>query len=154
VPGLAFSPVLAHFGHWYVSVPTFMSPVLLIAIAVKVSERRAIRRARDGNTSHLPVLVSEREDATTVTVTGAVNYLALLDIERELGVAAGRDLPILLDLRDCTPGEDEFAWSITEAVRGIDDADITVLIGSGEALQELRKICRLEGIKLAEDAAT
>lgn len=145
-----YTPILAHFGHWYVSLPTFLTPVLIIAIYVKVSERRALRGAREGDTSRLPVVVTEQDDRTTVAVKGAVDYLTLLDIERELGVAVGRDLPVLLDLRGAQPTDDEFAWSIIEIVRTIEDADITVVVGSSEALHELSKVCKLEGVRVIE----
>jgi hypothetical protein len=148
---LTYRPIFAHFGHWYVSVPTFMTPVVILAVCVKVSERRALRRAREGDTSRLPVLVTEQDDRTTVAVQGSVNYLTLLDIEHELGAAVARDLPILLDLREAEPAEDEFAWSITEVLRSTEDADITVLAGSAPAFDELRKICALEGVRILEE---
>ena len=149
--GFTYTPIFAHFGHWYISLPTFMTPVALLAIYFKLSERRALRRAREGDTSRLPVVATEQDDRTTLAVKGPVNYLTLLDIEHELGVAVSRDLPILLDLRDAQPAEDEFAWSIIEVVRTIEDADVTVMLGPAEALQDLRKLCTLEGVKVSDD---
>jgi hypothetical protein len=150
---LSYTPVLAHFGHWYISLPTFMTPVVLIAIAVKVSERRARRAAREGDTGRLPVAVTEGADRTTLALSGRVNYLSLLDLEHELGAAVGRDLPIVIDLREAAPDEDDFAWSITEVVRTVEDADITVLVGSSEAQRDLDKVCKLEGVQVIADAA-
>jgi hypothetical protein len=152
VLALTYTPVLAHFGHWYISLPTFMTPVVLIAIAVKVSERRALRAAREGDAGRLPVAVTEGEGRTTLALSGPVNYLSLLDLEHELGVAVGRDLPIVIDLRSAAPDEDDFAWSITEVVRTVEDADITVLVGSGEAQRDLGKVCKLEGVQVIADA--
>jgi hypothetical protein len=148
---LTYTPIFAHFGHWYISVPTFATPVVILAIWVKVSERRALRRAREGDTSRVPVVVTEQQNRTTLTVQGEVSYLTLLDIEHELGVAAARDLPVLLDLRGARPTEDEFAWSIVEVIRTIEDADITVLVGSAEALGELSKVATLEGVRVIDD---
>jgi len=154
VLGLTYTPILAHFGHWYISLPTFMTPVVMIGIAVKVSERRALHRAREGDTDRLPVAVVVRDDRTTLAMAGPVNYLSLLDLEHELGVAVGRDLPIVIDLRQATADEDEFAWSVTEVVRTVEDADITVLVGSTEAQQDLGKVCKLEGVQVIADTAT
>ena len=43
--------VLAHFGHWYISGPVYMSPVLLLVIWSSVIQRRDRRRAkREGQT--------------------------------------------------------------------------------------------------------
>jgi hypothetical protein len=149
--GLTYTPIFAHFGHWYISVPTFLTPVVILATAVKVSERRALHRAREGDTSQLSVVVTEQVDRTTLAVKGSVNYLTLMDIEQELGVAASRDLPILLDLREATSAEREFAWGIAEVVRTVEDVDVTVHAGPSEPLQELRKICEIEGIKIIDD---
>lgn len=146
---LAYTPILAHFGHWYVSLPTFLAPVALLAIAVKVSERRARIRARNGDTSHLSVVVTETTDRTTLTVRGALDHLALLDIEDDLGKAVGRDLPVLIDLRQVGRIDDDSAWGITEVVRTMEDADIEVVVGSSEALNDLRRICTLEGVTIA-----
>lgn len=145
---LTYTPILAHFGHWYVSLPTFLTPVLIVVIAVKTSERRARRRAREGDTSHLRVVVTERDDGTTLAVQGALDYPTLLDIEHELGLAAGRDLPVLLDLRQGIPDDEQFAWSITEVIRAVEDADVTVLVGSAATMHELSKVCTLEGVKV------
>jgi hypothetical protein len=148
---LMYTPIFAHFGHWYVSLPTFLGPAVIIAVIVKVSERRTRRRAREGDISRVRVVVTEGEDGSILTVNGALDYLALLDIEHELGVAVRRAPQVLLDLRKITEVEEEFAWRVTEVIRSIEDADITVLLGSAPALQELRKICTLEGVKLVDD---
>ncbi len=147
VTALTYAPILAHFGHWYISVPTFMTPVVILAVAVKVSERRAVRRAREGDASRLNVAVSEQDDQTVVTVRGDADYVTLLDLEHELGLAVGRDLPIVLDLREAQSSEEDFAWGIVEAVRALEDADVTVLAGTTVTQQGLRKVCELEGLK-------
>ena len=39
---------LAHVGHWYVSLPIFMGPVLLLFAFVYIGDRRDRRRERRG----------------------------------------------------------------------------------------------------------
>ncbi|GAC1316434.1 MAG: hypothetical protein NVSMB25_02110 [Thermoleophilaceae bacterium] len=41
------APVLAHFGHWYVSLPIYFGPPTLLGIYLKWSGRREQRRRRD-----------------------------------------------------------------------------------------------------------
>jgi hypothetical protein len=36
--------VIAHFGHWYISLPTFMAPVVILSGWVAWSARRERRR--------------------------------------------------------------------------------------------------------------
>ncbi|HEX5853739.1 MAG TPA: hypothetical protein VFY36_11675 [Solirubrobacteraceae bacterium] len=144
-----YTPIFAHLGHWYVSLPIFGAPVAIVAIAVKVSERRERRRARDGDTSRLRVVSAEDGDRTIVTVNGPLDYPTLLDIEHELGVEVRRAPRVLLDMSHVTAVEkEEFAWSVTEIVNGVAGADIAVAIGSAPALRALGEVCALEGIKL------
>src|SRR6202035_6074639 len=97
---LMYTPILAHFGHWYISLPPFMGPVVIIAIALKVSGWRERRRASGGGgEGHSRVALTRDEDQAVVTVTGALDYPALLDIEHELGLAVGCTPDVLLDLR-------------------------------------------------------
>jgi hypothetical protein len=149
---LIYAPIFAHFGHWYISLPTFLGPVVIIAIVVKTSERRERRRARRGDTSQVRVAVSERDERTVLTVNGALDYPTLVDIEHELGVAVRRDPHVLLDLRNVTViAEENFAWSVADALNSVEGADVTVLIGSAPAMQALRKMSAVEGIKLRDD---
>ncbi|MFI4977242.1 MAG: hypothetical protein ACHQC8_00970 [Solirubrobacterales bacterium] len=149
---LIYAPIFAHFGHWYVSLPTFLGPVAIIAAVVKASERRERRRARDGDSSRVRVAVTECDGRTVLTVTGALDYPALIDIEHELGVAVRRDPHVLLDLRSVTAiAEEDFAWSVADALNSVEDADVTVLIGSAPAARALRKMSAVEGIKLLDD---
>ncbi|HEY2142280.1 MAG TPA: hypothetical protein VGG98_09510 [Solirubrobacteraceae bacterium] len=156
---LTYSPIFAHFGHWYVSLPTFLGPVVVIAAIVKVSERRTRRRVQVGDMSRLRVVVTKGDDGSIpgscpiLTVNGALDYPALLDIEHELAEAARRASQVLLDLSKITTVEAEFAWSLTEVIRSIDDAEVIVLLASAPAMQELRKICTLEEVKLIDDTA-
>jgi hypothetical protein len=150
--GLIYAPILAHFGHWYISLPTFLGPVVVIAIVVKTSERRERRRTRDGDASHVRVAVTEYDERTVLTVNGVLDYRTLIDIEHELGVAARRDPHVLLDLRNVTAlAQEDFAWSVADALNSVEGADVTVLIGSAPALRALRKMSAVEGIKLLDD---
>lgn len=150
---LAFSLIFAHLGHWYVSLPVFGGPVLIIAIVVKVAERRDRRRARAGDTSHLRVVVSEADDGSVLTVNRRLDYPALLDVEAEIGAAVRRSPHVLLDLSNVTVVEADAAWTVTEMINDVGDADVSVLIGPAPALRPLRELCTLEGVKIADDVA-
>jgi hypothetical protein len=39
---------LAHLGHWYVSMPLYLGPVVIIFVALKVQARRERRREERG----------------------------------------------------------------------------------------------------------
>jgi hypothetical protein len=147
---LTYTPIFAHLGHWYVSLPVFGGPVVIVAVIVKVSERRERRRARDGESGRLRVAVTHDENGTILTVSGALDYPALLDIEHELGVASRRASSVQLDLSNVTAVEqEELAWSLTEAINSVEGADVTVLIGSAPALCPLREISALEGVNIS-----
>ena len=44
--GVAWHPILAHLGHWYIGGPVYLSPVILVVVAIKISEWREKRRGR------------------------------------------------------------------------------------------------------------
>jgi ABC-type transporter Mla MlaB component len=147
---IRYTPIFAHLGHWYVSLPVFGAPVVIIAVAVKVSERREHRRARAGDTSHLRVVVKDEDDQTILTVRGTLDYPTLLDIEHELDRVVPHASRVLLDLSNLTEVEkEECAWNLTEIVNCVEGAEVSVLIGDAPALQELSKVSALEGLKLA-----
>jgi hypothetical protein len=151
-PALIYAPVVAHFGHWYVSLPTFLGPVAIIAIVVKTSDRRERRRARSGDTSRMRVAVTECDQRTVLTVNGDLDYPTLIDIEHELGVAVRRDPRVLLDLRGVTAvANEDVAWSVADALHSVEGAEVTVLIGSAPALGALRKMSEVEGVTLLDD---
>lgn len=151
---LTYFPVLAHFGHWYISLPTFMGPVLIIAIVVKVSAWRDLRRVGRGEASHARVVAIQEDEKVVVGVRGALDYPALLDIEQELGVAVAQAPHVLLDLRQVSSLEPESAWNIAEIIAGVDRSAevVAVAIGAGSTGQALRKVCELEGIEFVEEA--
>jgi hypothetical protein len=43
----AFVWIAAHLGHWYVGLPVYMGPIVLIVVAIKVSEWREKRKRRE-----------------------------------------------------------------------------------------------------------
>jgi hypothetical protein len=47
--------VLAHLGHWYISLPTFMAPVVLVAGWVWFSGWRERRHGPDGGDPPAPL---------------------------------------------------------------------------------------------------
>ncbi|MCW3069926.1 MAG: hypothetical protein JWL67_2551, partial [Solirubrobacterales bacterium] len=92
---VSYTPIVAHLGHWYVSLPVFGGPVVIMAILVKVIERRDRRRAREGDTSHLPIAVTEAGERTILAVNGPLDYPTLLTLEAEIE-AAVRKAPNVL----------------------------------------------------------
>ena len=151
-----YTPILAHFGHWYVSLPVFGAPVVIIAVAVKLSERRERRRVRSGDTGAMRVISEQEGNRAVVRVRGSLDYPTLLDIERELERVAVGASHIVLVLSELEEIEDErFAWDLAEVVGRVAGAEVTVLIGDAPELEELRKVSALEGLKLATgDSAT
>jgi hypothetical protein len=149
LPTLA--PVFAHLGHWYVSLPVFGAPVLAIAAAVKMSELRARRRARDGDPSSLRVVAVEGGDGTTLKVNGALDYPTLLTIESEIDAAVRRSPHVLLDLSDVKSVEVDLAWSVMEILNAVTGAEIALRLGPAPELQPLRNVCILEDLEVVDD---
>jgi ABC-type transporter Mla MlaB component len=150
-----YTPILAHFGHWYISLPTFMAPVLLIVIGLKVSAWRERRRLRAGDTSRLRVRVISTGDRETLTVSGPLDYPTVLEIEQKLGAAVRRAPEVLLDLSLVTSVAEELAWRIAEIIGEHDrEGSVSVLIGSAPELEPLKKICAIEGVKMLSGDAS
>lgn len=149
----SYTPIFAHLGHWYVSLPVFGAPVVIVAIAVKVSERRERRRARAGDTSRMRVLAEIEDGQRRLTVRGALDYPTLLDIEHELERVAPEDGQVLLDLSLLAEAEEDLAWSLAESVKRVQDAPVRVLVGEAPALKELSRVLALEGLTLAAPEA-
>ncbi len=144
-----YTPIFAHFGHWYVSLPVFSAPVLIIAVAVKVSERRERHRVRSGETSRMGVSAVEQGGETVLRVRGRLDYPTLLDIEHELERLTPTTKRVLLVLSDLTAVEDErFAWDLAETIKRVEGAEVRISIGEAPALEELRKVSALEGLAL------
>jgi ABC-type transporter Mla MlaB component len=143
------APPLAHLGHWYVSLPVFMGPVLLLVIALKLQTWREQHHGPDQSGKRSTVTTThDRHGNTTITVTGPLDYPALLEIETELGKAT-TDTEILLDLRRITEADQEAAWSLCDAIGHARAGNrISALVRPEPTMQALRAICVEEGVEL------
>jgi ABC-type transporter Mla MlaB component len=155
------APPLAHLGHWYVSLPVFMGPVLLLAIALKIQTWRESRHGSDLSGKRSSVTTTHAEDKTTVTVTGPLDYPALLELEVELGKIARTPDAILLDLGKLTAADEEAAWSLCDIISRTRHADgqpgredrLLLLVSREPAMHALRRACAAEGVQLADETA-
>jgi ABC-type transporter Mla MlaB component len=143
------APPLAHLGHWYVSLPVFMGPVLLLVTALKIQTWREQHHGPDQSGKRSTVTTThDCRGNRTITVTGPLDYPALLDIETELGKAA-TDTEILLDLRRITEADQEAAWSLCDAIGHARAGNrISALVRPEPAMNALRTICAEEGVEL------
>jgi anti-anti-sigma regulatory factor len=147
------APPLAHLGHWYVSLPVFMGPVLLVVIALKLHTWRERRSGpeRSGQRSIVMVTHDQNRGGPTITVTGPLDYPAVLEIEGELGKLAHDAPEIVLDLRGVTTADEQAAWSLCDAVGRVHThGHISAVIGSEPAMDALKTICEAEGIGLLD----
>lgn len=148
-----FAPPLAHLGHWYVSLPVFMGPAVVLVAALKANawRERHAPAERSEKRSHVSAELDGDGRGPRITVTGPLDFPALLDIDVELGQIARRapGREIVLDMRGVVEADREAAWSLCEA---IDNAPfenrVRVLVGSEPGLEALRRICAEEGIEL------
>jgi ABC-type transporter Mla MlaB component len=149
-------PPLAHLGHWYVSLPVFMGPVLLLALALKVQTWREGRQERDGAGGRpVSVLGDGHGRADAIALTGPLDYPALLEIESELAMAAVREGAIVLDLRGVTDADQEAAWGLCDAIGRTRTAGRTrVLLPRSPHVEALVQTCSSEGIEISRGGAT
>ncbi len=142
------APPLAHLGHWYVSLPVFMGPVLLLVIALKIQTWREQHHGPDQSGKHSTLTITHDDHGnTTITVTGPLDYPALLDIETEIGKTP--DTEILIDLGRITEADREAAWSLCDAIgRAPGSNRISALVRPEPTMQALRAICAEEGVNL------
>ncbi|HEY8303781.1 MAG TPA: hypothetical protein VIG42_04230 [Solirubrobacteraceae bacterium] len=149
------APPLAHLGHWYVSLPVFMGPVLLLVIALKIQTWREHRHGPDQSSKHSAVTTTHDDHgSTTITVIGPLDYPALLDIETELGKTP--DTEILIDLGRITEADREAAWSLCDAIgRASASNRVSALVRPEPTMQmqALRAICAEEGVNLIVERA-
>lgn len=110
--------IFAHLGHWYVSLPIFMGPVLLVVVALKVQTWRErdtppghARRAR-----RVAVSGAGEQEPTTISLLGRLDYPALLEFEVELGGVVPSLRELRLDLRGVSEVDRETAWLLCESV--------------------------------------
>jgi adenosylmethionine-8-amino-7-oxononanoate aminotransferase len=146
------APPLAHLGHWYVSLPVFMGPVLLLVIALKIQTWREQRHGPDQSGKRSTVTTTHGDHGnTTITVTGPLDYPALLEIETELGKTAP-ETDILLDLRRITETDQEAAWSLCDAISRAHAHDcITALIKPDPVMQAFGATFAEEGVELVTE---
>lgn len=146
------APPLAHLGHWYVSLPVFMGPVLLLAIALRLQTWRERHRGPDRSGKRSTVTTTDDDrGSTTIAVTGPLDYPALLEIETELGKSAP-DGEILLDLRQIAEVDQEAVWSLCDAIGRAHAAGRIAVLATSEANRRaLTAICAEEGVELIDE---
>lgn len=123
------APPLAHLGHWYVSLPIFMGPVLLISLALKIQTWRERHKGADTTGKRSVLTVTENDPTTTIAIAGPLDYPAVVELETALGTLAPQIRAITIDLRKTAGADQEAAWSLCDAIcrsRGTDS--VTVLI--------------------------
>lgn len=143
-------PPLAHLGHWYVSLPVFMGPVLLLAIALKIQTWREDRQEPGLTGKRSTVAIADSGGAARIVVGGPLDYPALLEIETQLGLV-DTGAKTVLDLCGVSEADRESAWTLCEAIdRARARERIKVVITTGEQMRTLRTVCAQEGIELLE----
>lgn len=142
-------PIFAHLGHWYVSLPVFMGPALLLIVALKVQTWRERQAGPESSGKYSSVLVSQTDARTVVAVSGPLDYPALVEIEVELGRTEHRAPELLLDLRGVTRAEEDSAWNLCDALgRGhLEDRSVSVLVSGDPAMRSLTAVFAAEGIQ-------
>ena len=146
----------AHLGHWYVSLPIFMGPVVVLAALVKLSSWRDRRRAATGATTESRVTASDHGDRAVITVSGPLDYAALLDIEAELGIATHRALALaVIDLRAVTAVEERSAAELPGIVDTVQpELTVVALAAPIDVQQTLQRVGALDGIELISPEAS
>jgi ABC-type transporter Mla MlaB component len=145
------APPLAHLGHWYVSLPIFMGPVLAIALALKIQTWRERKHGPDssGKRSTLTITSDDRQK-TTITITGPLDYPVLVELESTLAMVDTDTSAITLDLRKLTDVDQEAAWSLCDAISRADRSRIHVLLaGSSPHSETLAPIFAAEAIEIS-----
>ncbi|MGN6371400.1 MAG: hypothetical protein ACTHM1_00165 [Solirubrobacteraceae bacterium] len=159
LPALSLPPpIFAHLGHWYVSLPVFMGPVLLLLIALKVQTWRERRQGPDPSGKHSTVTTTHEDHATTITVAGPLDYLALLDIDVELGKIAGQGRPILIDMRNAKADE-QAALNLCDIISPYAantqgsgrDKQLLVLLSREPTMHGLETVCTAEGVPVMDN---
>lgn len=147
---LVFAPPLAHLGHWYVSLPVFGGPVLVLALALKVQTWREARGGPDQTGKRSIVSNSRTADGrATVSVSGPLDYPALLELEVELGKIGADASEIVLDLRRLTSADEDAVTSLCDAIGDAQVHDrIEVLLPPGAAAHVLGGALAGEGVRL------
>jgi ABC-type transporter Mla MlaB component len=148
-----FAPPLAHLGHWYVSLPVFMGPVLLLVLALKVRTWREAHGEPDhsGKRSTVALTHDRSHRRATITLSGPLDHPAMLYLEVELGKVAPDASEIVLDLHGVTAADEQAAWGLCDALgRARTAGRVSAIIAPDPALRVLRSVCATEGIALLD----
>jgi ABC-type transporter Mla MlaB component len=149
VVSLTFAPPLAHLGHWYVSLPVFMGPVVVLALALKVQTWREAHKRPDRAGKRSSVSSSSADERVTIAVSGPLDYPALLETEVELGKVAHDAHAIVLDLRRLTTADEESAAGLCDVIAGTHAEErISVLLPREPCASHLNAALASEGIRL------
>ncbi|HEY2631582.1 MAG TPA: hypothetical protein VGI26_04305 [Solirubrobacteraceae bacterium] len=141
-------PILAHLGHWYVSLPVFMGPVLLLVLALKVQTWRERRPRAKASGRRSTVTATNDGSKTMIAVAGVLDYPTVLEVEIELGEATRLAGGVVLDLRACTSVDQESAWCLCDALGRIPASDeVLVLLDDGDSMRVLSDALAAEGVK-------
>jgi ABC-type transporter Mla MlaB component len=150
------TPPFAHLGHWYVSLPIFMGPVLLIAVALKIQTWRERRHGPDisGKRSTVTV-IGKDEQRTTIAIAGPLDYPALIELESALAADCVDAPAITLDLRSLTEADQEAAWSLCDTIgRSREPSSVEICIATTTSGAEtLARTLAGEGIHVSHSSS-
>lgn len=143
--------IFAHLGHWYVSLPIFMGPALVVVVVLKVQTWRERDVVPGDPRSARRVLVGEdgRDAPTTVLVHGRLDYPTLVELEVELGGIVGSDRELRLDFTAVSGVDSESAWLLCDTLALI-DRPVVALLAAGNSLGALAEALAAEGIRVQE----
>ena len=150
---LSVPPVIfAHLGHWYISLPVFMGPALVLVVALKIQTWRDRRAVPEQIAKHSKVIVSEDTETTIVEISGSLDYPAVIDVEVALGNMREDTHELLLDLSRLLRAETESVWLLCDAVgRGYPVEQVSALINADPDMETLRTALASEGITTVVD---
>jgi ABC-type transporter Mla MlaB component len=144
--------IFAHLGHWYISLPVFMGPVLVLVVALKIQTWRDRRARPEQAAKHSKVTVTEDAEKMIVAVSGPLDYPAVVEIEIALGNTQEHTTELLLDLSGLTTAQTESVWLLCDAVGREHLIDhVSALVSSEPAMETLRAALAAEGITTATD---
>jgi hypothetical protein len=144
--------IFAHLGHWYISLPVFMGPALVLVIALKIQTWRDSRAAPEQIAKNSKVTVSEDAETTIVEISGSLDYPAVVDVEVALGNMRASTHELLLDLSRLLIAGTESVWLLCDAVgRGHPIEQVSALVNAEPDMQTLRTALASEGITTVID---
>jgi hypothetical protein len=143
------SPIFAHLGHWYVSLPVFMGPALLLIVFLKFQAWRERREGSRPSGKHSRVTASRVDAQTVVAVDGPLDYPALVEIQVELGRAESRSPELILDLCGVTRAEEDSVWQLCDIIgrSRSEESSVSVLVRRDQAMQPFLGTFATEGVR-------